>query len=78
MKQWQGIERDAAAVDNGSCLQAVNPRFYIEGELQRRRGLTKVASGSAVRTIAAFWSPTAGRQMLVQTTAGTITGAAAS
>lgn len=36
--QWQGITRDQS-YGSGGAYYAQNVRFYIEGELQERRGL---------------------------------------
>ncbi len=36
---WKGITRDQSYTSDGA-LYAQNTRFYIEGELQRRRGMT--------------------------------------
>jgi hypothetical protein len=71
MKQWQGMEANADATGDG-CQFAENTRFYLDGELQRRRGLVKFAAGIQPRTIAQFWTVASGMKTLTQTNTGTI------
>lgn len=77
MKQWQAMERNADSTGDG-CVYAQNVRFYLDGELQRRRGLVKVAAGTRALRIAQFWTVASGMQTLVQDTSGNITSVAAS
>lgn len=77
MKSWQGMERnaDSTAETGDGCVYAQNVRFYVEGELQRRRGLVKVAAGTRPLRIAQFWSPATGMRTLILNTSGNITEA---
>ncbi len=77
MKSWQGMERNADNTGDG-CLFTQNSRFAVEGELQRRRGLVKVAAGTRSLAVAQFWSPYATMQTLVQDTSGNITAVTSS
>lgn len=72
MKPWQGMERNTDATGDG-CVFAQNTRFNVEGELQRRHGLVKFASGTRPLRIAQFWSPASGLKTIILTTAGAIT-----
>jgi hypothetical protein len=57
-RQWQAIRRDQAFSSDGAYF-ATNCRFYLEGELQRRAGMTKLTNVGG-RSAVFYWTPATG------------------
>ncbi len=78
MRSWSAIKRGDAAVGDGTEF-AQNTRFYIDGELQRRHGLVKLATFGATscRGARTFWHPNAGLFVIYAGADGTMQTAAA-
>ena len=68
--QWFGITRNQS-YESAGAIYAENMRFYIDGELQRRRGMAYQAtqSGSAVQN---FLHPQSGYWSVWVSSTGTI------
>ena len=75
MKDWDGIRRDLASVGPG-IEYAQNVRFWIEGELQRRHGLTKFSAQSGTNIIS-YRNNLTGYWAVFRTSTGTIEAVAA-
>jgi hypothetical protein len=56
MKQWEGIRDDTADTGNG-CMSVTNAYYHLDGEIQRRYGLSIFAAQSG-RTFRGFRSKT--------------------
>ncbi len=78
MRKWDAIKREDAADTLDGAHYVQNARYYLEGEIQRRRGLVKFAAVTSPRVMTNFWTPTAGFKALFFTSAGTIEGLTAS
>ncbi len=50
MRIWRGIELNEAA-NGAAALMAINTRFYVDGELQRRNGLVRTLSPTTAYTL---------------------------
>lgn len=70
MQKFAGISSDTDATAGGMSY-VVNGRYGLDGELARRMGLAQ-ATASGGTCIANAWSPSAGTQILLFTTSGTI------
>jgi predicted outer membrane repeat protein len=72
--RWEGITRDKS-YDSGGAIYAQNSRFYLEGECQRRRGLTlQVAQSGTV--LQNYLHPQSGYWAIFTTSTGTIEASA--
>jgi hypothetical protein len=71
MRSWEGIRRDTAATGEGAQM-AVNTRFYLEGELQRRLARQLVLINSSGLGIAPYGPPRGEQYVALATTAGWI------
>lgn len=76
LRQWEGVRRDGTAIGGGAHY-AQNVRYWLDGELQRRHGLTKfTAQGGIVLTH--FRTALTGHWAVFRTSTGTIEAVAAS
>ena len=57
LHQWQGLARDMTANDVGGSLFAANVRFWVEGELQRRRPVQRAITQNTGNGLTGFFAP---------------------
>lgn len=57
LHQWQGIARDMTANDVGGCTLAINTRFWIDGELQRRNPMQRTITQNTSNGMTGFFAP---------------------
>ena len=76
MRQWQGIRADTADTAQDGCLLAVNPTFFLEGELRRRAGMEGFTNQSGT-SLSGYYSGMTGNWAIFATSTGTVVAVAA-
>jgi hypothetical protein len=74
MKQWEGIRDDTADAGDG-CMSVTNAYYHLDGEIQRRFGLSQVAAQSG-RTFRGFRNATGSYFVVFCTDAGAVVSVA--
>lgn len=75
MRTWEGVRSDTADTANGALL-AINPTFYLEGEMRRRAGMAGFTNASGT-SMSDYYSGMTGRWAIFVTTTGTVEAVAA-
>ncbi len=76
MKTWRGMALDFTALSDGASF-ITNSRFYIEGELCRRRALQSALADSSKYGLIMYGAPSSGQYVIYADDAGNVDSAVA-
>lgn len=77
MRQWEGLRYDETASGAGALLSQ-NTRFYVDGEVQRRPGLSAVNAGTISQALGfvTYGDPLGNQYIVIVNALGTLETAA--